>query len=1152
MTRLADQEARDLIRTALDSTLVVEAAAGTGKTTELVNRITSVLAEGRTTVERIVAVTFTDKAAGELKLRLRTRLEEARASSGADARRRFHIEQAIAHLEEARAGTIHSFCADLLREHPLEARVDPQFEPMEEASAEQLYGEVFRLWLERTLEDPPEGIRRALRRRAMDESETPIDRLRRAAWTLVAWRDFPAPWPRAPFDRAASIDRLVDQLHEFAELTRRSQRRDHPVYQGSWRARQVSDHIRASERTHGRDYDGLEAEMAFLSRKRDFTKFDRLGTRTYAPGITREEVVQKHEVLAAAVREFARQADADLAALLHSELGRSLAAYEEIKVRRGRLDFLDLLLRARDLVRDNLAVRRDLQQRFTHIFVDEFQDTDPLQAEILVLVASSDERTNDWREASPVPGKLFIVGDPKQAIYRFRRADVGLYNQVRDLLVERGAVKVDLTTSFRSVPSIQNLVNAAFAPQMTGDRLTLQAAYVPLNPFRADDSDQPSVVALSVPRPYGKKRLSAEAVLKSQPDAAGAFLEWLLRHSGWTVSERGRRERVPVRARHVAIMFRRFEKYGDDMTKAYVDALEARAIPHLLVGGKSFHEREEVETLRTALEAIEWPDDELSVYAALYGSLFSIDARLLFAYRGQFQKLHPFRVPEKVPEGLEPVKRALELVQSLSRERNRRPVAETVNALLDATRAYAGFVLRPSGEQVLANVMRVAELAREYESTGGTSFRGFVERLVRDRERGRQAEAAIYEEGADGVRLMSVHKAKGLEFPVVLLADATAGIAHSEPDRYLRTDQGMCAVKLAGWAPQELLEHAEEERARDVAEGVRVAYVAATRARDLVVVPAIGDDPTPGGGPSIEAEWWVAPLYPAIYPSEERRRKPRPAERCPRFGIDSVFERPDHAPADETNVRPGAHGFGIGDKAYRVVWWDPCALELGKTPSFSLRQEHLLKEVDAGIVERDLETYTRWRDERQRTVEKGGLPSLRVKTVHERAASELELDTDRVQVVEISSGVRPAGPRFGSLVHAVLATIPLDGGARTIQASAELYGRILGAPPEEITAAVSTVGAALEHPLMRRAGRAARAGACRREVPLTFSEDDGAVLEGFADLAFLEEGRWIVVDFKTDQELAGSVGRYRRQVAMYAEAISKATSTASEGFLFRL
>lgn len=1150
MTQLADQKARDLIRTALDSTLVVEAAAGTGKTTELVNRIISILAEGRTTVERIVAVTFTDKAAGELKLRLRTGLEEGRTRAGNDTRRQFNIEQAIAHLEEARAGTIHSFCADLLRERPLEAQVDPQFEPMDEGSAEQLYGEVFRFWLQKTLETPPEGIRRSLRRRAMDDS--PTDRLQRAAWTLVTWRDFPTAWNRAPFDRHTAIDKLVDQLHEFADLTRRAAKPDHPVYLGSWRARQVSDHIRAGERTHPRDYDGLEAEFVFLGRQGDFCKFDRKGTLNYGAGVTREDVFAKHEVLVAAVKQYAQYADADLAALLHSELRNSLGAYEEVKVRTGRLDFLDLLLRARDLVRDNLAVRKDLQQRFTHIFVDEFQDTDPLQAEILLLLGAADATMSDWRQVTPVPGKLFIVGDPKQAIYRFRRADVGLYNEVRDLLVERGAVKVDLSTSFRSVPSIQNLVNTAFAPKMTGDAATRQAAYVPLSPHRADDVDQPSIIALSVPQPYGKKRLSGEAVLKSQPDAVGAFLEWLLTHSGWKISERGRTERVPIAARHVCIMFRRFEKYGDDMTKAYVDALEARGIPHLLVGGKSFHEREEVETLRTALAAIEWPDDELSVYAALHGSLFAIADDVLLEYWRQFHKLHPFRIPEKVPESLEPVTRALHLFQSLSRQRNYRPVAETINVLLNATRAHAGFAMRPSGEQVLANVMRVAELAREYESSGGTSFRGFVEQLVGDAERGRQAEAAIYEEGADGVRLMSVHKAKGLEFPVVILVDVTAKIAHSDPDRYLAPEQGLCAVKLAGWAPRELLDHAAEEHARDVAEGVRVAYVAATRARDLLVVPAIGDDPTPGTGPQMAAEWWVAPLHPAIYPPEERRRKPSLAKQYPKFGIDSVLLRPDGEPADDTNVRPGAHGFGQGDEAYSVVWWDPRVLDLGKTPSFSLRQEHLLREVDTWVVEGDVRNYTLWRDQHHATLEKGEQPSLHVQTASERARMELKLETGDVGIVEIAVGARPFGPRFGSLVHAVLGTIPMDSAAEQIRASAHSHGRILGAVAEEIEAAVTTVAAALQHPLMERARKAAASGACHREVPLTLREEDGTLIEGLADLAFRENGKWIVVDFKTDQELAGALERYRRQLAIYATAISKATSSSSEAFLFRL
>src|SRR5262249_12156536 len=157
--RLADQQARDRIRTDLDTTVVVEAAAGTGKTTELVNRIISTLASQRTTVDRIVAGTFTDKAAGELKLRVRAELERARSATN-DVERRKSLEQAVAHLEEARAGTIHSLCNDLLRERPVEAGIDPQFEPMDEPSAEQLYRSSFRTWIERVLENPPEGLRR--------------------------------------------------------------------------------------------------------------------------------------------------------------------------------------------------------------------------------------------------------------------------------------------------------------------------------------------------------------------------------------------------------------------------------------------------------------------------------------------------------------------------------------------------------------------------------------------------------------------------------------------------------------------------------------------------------------------------------------------------------------------------------------------------------------------------------------------------------------------------------------------------------------------------------------------------------------------------------------------------------------------------------
>ena len=215
---LSDQAAREAIRNELDRNVVVEAAAGTGKTTELVQRIVSVLASGRSTVSSLVAVTFTEKAAGELKLRLREGLERARqATPREDQASRAHLEDALARLEEAWVGTIHGFCSDLLRERSLEASVDPEFVTMTEPESFRVFRDAFDLWLQETLNDPPEGVRRSLRRisRWGNDDEGPVGRLRQAAWTLAAFRDFPAAWRRDEFDRETWIDSLVSQLYQL-------------------------------------------------------------------------------------------------------------------------------------------------------------------------------------------------------------------------------------------------------------------------------------------------------------------------------------------------------------------------------------------------------------------------------------------------------------------------------------------------------------------------------------------------------------------------------------------------------------------------------------------------------------------------------------------------------------------------------------------------------------------------------------------------------------------------------------------------------------------------------------------------------------------------------------------------------------------------
>ncbi len=1158
MTRLVDHDTRERIRTSLDETMIVEAAAGTGKTSELVARLVAVLAEGRGRVQTVVAVTFTEKAAGELKLRLRAELERARQAAEPGSPRRANLDEAVAHLEEARLSTIHGFCNDLLHERPVEALVDPRFVVLTERDAEALYRRAFDRFIETKLEAPPEGLRRALRRRATLDDGDPVERLRRAGWTLCDWRDFRAPWRREAFDREAAIEVLVHRVHAVAAMLAASASPADGLYADTWLVRRISVDVHASEELAPRDHDGLEAALVELARSRQFRRPRKGYERNYRGGVTRDEILAAHAELGEQLDDFARRADADLAALLQQELFATVDAYEQLKARAGSLDFLDLLLRARDLVRGRADVREELQRRFTHIFVDEFQDTDPLQAEILVLLAGKDPAVEHWREVTPTPGKLFVVGDPKQSIYRFRRADVGIYQEVKNLLAKRGAAVVELRSSFRAVPSVQRLVNAAFAPRMVEDHATLQAGYVPLAAYRAERGGQPSVVALPVPRPYGRWGLTKTAIDESLPDAVAAFVHWLVKESGWRVTERDHPgEDLPVAPRHVCLLFRRFTQWGADVTQPYVEKLEARAIPHMLVGGKSFHQREEVESLRTALTAIEWPDDELAIYGTLRGPLFAVGDEALLEYRQRIGRLHPFRMrpaesADAVPH-LAPVADGLRLLGELHRRRNFRPVEETVAALLTATRAHAAFILRPSGERSLANVLRIAELAREWEASGGTSFRGFVEELA-DEGDSDASEAPVVEEGSEGVRIMTVHRAKGLEFPVVILADISANATAQNPSRHIDCERGLCAVRLAGWSPWDLLDHEEDEMARDRAEGVRVAYVAATRARDLLVIPAVGDDPFANNWEAA-AGGWIEPVQRAVYPDAVRRRAPEPAPARLTFGEDSVIERPDRETPGRDNVQPGLHVFGeAGEGRYEAVWWDPRALTLDVRPQFGIRRQDLIEDPGPEVLEADRQTYRDWQHVRAAALERGAQPSIAVETVTEwarRAAADLP--EPEVTVVDAASGIaRPSGPRFGTLVHAILATVALDAGRAAIAEVAALQARIHGAPDDEIAAAAAVVEAALAHPLLLRAREAWTHGRCRRETPISAIEPDGSILEGVLDLAFEEDAGWTVVDFKTQAELAGLIPRYRRQVSAYAAVVARVTGRPASAVLLRL
>ncbi len=517
----------------------------------------------------------------------------------------------------------------------------------------------------------------------------------------------------------------------------------------------------------------------------------------------------------------------------------------------------------------------------------------------------------------------------------------------------------------------------------------------------------------------------------------------------------------------------------------------------------------------------------------------------MLAFKETARTLHPFRRIDEAGAKPESIADALGILREMHRGRNRRPISDTIARLLDATRAHAGFAIWPTGEQALANISRIMDQARRFESRGATSFRSFVEQLERNADAGLLAEAPLVEEGTEGVRLMTVHGAKGLEFPVVILADITCNEIRDEAQRYVDPERGLCALRIAGCAPQELLDHSEEELRREREEATRLLYVAATRARDLLVVPVIGDE---------RCEKWLGKLGDVLYPDSKERRAATRVDGCPRFGDDSVAERPPKSPPREKSVIPGLHQPQVG--THRVVWWDPRCLNLDVEETMGLRQRRLLEADESGKVSHQgILAYEEWRAQRENAIAAGSVPAIRVATATELAAhgEAASIVTDQIDVQQMPRAPgRPYGPRFGTLVHATLLRVPFGAGRDTIAPAANLQARMIGATDEEVAATVNAVATALQSPLMIAA---AASGDCRRECPVLLRMEGGVTMEGIADLAFIESvssngaRRWVVVNFKTDLDIRPRLDEYRTQLSLYIRGIREATGVPARGVL---
>jgi len=540
----------------------------------------------------------------------------------------------------------------------------------------------------------------------------------------------------------------------------------------------------------------------------------------FRPRWPSDEALKAGREVAAWTQTASAEWKAALGADLHGRLVTELRGVVEIYARRkeaaGLLDFLDLLLKARDALRDSASVRSYFRRRFRYLIIDEFQDTDPLQVEVARLLSQGR------------PESLVVVGDAKQSIYRFRRADVALFRRLSEEAARTpGRAVLHLTQNFRSRPSILRFVNRVFAEVIQYSEEVDQPAYEPLDP-PPGLPEEPSVLALRFEASFaeGQDLLGAEASALAAciAEAARGRLEVRDPVSGETRKSR---------AGDVMVLTRRLTH-----VRHLEEALDARGLRYTVEGGKSFFDRQEVHEALVLLRAIEDPSDRVSLVAALRSSFLGVSDRDIASYclSGGYVGMGP--VDESKP-GAAALAPALALLEDLHRLRARVSVAALVERLYAETRVLAAFTGTRRGEARVANLEKVAALARQSGDLGVLTLRGFTE-LLRERIATAREEPDLPSTrpgDPDTVRVLTIHKAKGLEAPVVALYDSDDGFVSSASVIPL-WDEGTVAVGFrAGCQPAGWDALTRREAARTAAEGKRLLYVACTRARDWLVVP---------------------------------------------------------------------------------------------------------------------------------------------------------------------------------------------------------------------------------------------------------------------------------------------------------------------------
>lgn len=1173
----ADAAERARVSAEARATMFVEAGAGTGKTRALVERVVELVSGvDPMPIDNLAAITFTDKAAAELRNRIRATLGRQLADNP-DSPRANLLRAALEGLDAAAISTLHGFARRILAEHSIEAGLPPRFESLDQIASEIDFTERWAQFTDDLFDDP--AARWAIE--LLDAAGVDLSQLNEVG---VA---FNANWDRircsAEVPQAGTVD-VVDLVAKGGSLSDRRRECSNDDDKALARFGQLDEFVtrlaaarddaqRIAVLTDADDSAVGVPKIGNVGSSKNW--FDLAGIRA------------GFRELRELCSQTAAAALSDAIALICDRIARFTLNAADQRHAAGRLEFHDLLVRARNLLRHSEPARTSLHQRYQQILLDESQDTDPIQIEIATLISgdvgSTDNRnlhddpsgfdsehamTGSWADVHIAPGRLFFVGDPKQSIYRFRRADIGLYLSARERFGTRLGSLTKLQVNFRSTEPIIDWVNAVFAGLISGDdsgaSARLQPSYTPLMSWRPAVRTAPAVVTLGQ-HPYPTTRQggkhTAEAIRETEAADIAAVIGEVV-DDGWLVEDRHTEALRPATLADIAILV----PTRTGLPQLEQGLTDAR-IPYRLEASEFVWRSRTVRDLMMCLRAIADPDDELAVVSALRTPIYGCGDDDLYRYH-QAVRSWSCIVTDRpgLAEGdAHPVAQGLAHLCELYNQHTEVSPATLLDRLVRSRRLLEQAAVGPRPREVWRHVRYVIDQARAWSESQRGGLRGFLRWAeTQASDRAKVTEAILPESDDDSVRVLTIHAAKGLEFPIVILAGLSGGNrARSESvqvgfgddawEQQTTAGDGDSAARWSGAAAVRLRSGVEtggyeawreRERRAEHFERIRLLYVGCTRARDHLVVSLHRPQPS-GASLAAGAEHLrtsaqlIADVLPAASSGGDEMWEYR-EELTLRGGSGPSADAAEPLPED---TRPD-----------RSEWLErldraSSASQVRSSISASQIARELTSDNDGVNGDSSASTEVRWRPAKdsvddyfssRQQPQRRGRGATAVGTAVHGVLQAIDLrtgaDLDRHVAAQANAANVPRSQHsdIASFVRSALASDEVNRGL-----SGPMWRELYAAAPLPADSADEPASAGAASP------DTSSDGASGADTPDT-------LIEGFIDLLYEDRatGDLVVVDFKTDAlgVMPDSDGAdseraeaYRTQVATYAWCVERST-----------